>query len=205
MAATLLTIIRHGETEWNRAGIQQGHLDSPLTRRGLAQAEALAGHLQGLRFDAIYSSDLGRALSTANIIAARINLKPTARTCLRERNLGIMQGLTIEEFQARYPDEYAGFSSGDPDYAFPEGESVVQRHERIIGCLKSIARVHPAQDILVVAHGGVLYSVIRYIFQIPLGVRRPFSLLNSSINVIRAAGPEATADLGSPRASGFKS
>jgi probable phosphoglycerate mutase len=97
-----------------------------------------------------------------------------------------MQGLTIKEFQARCPDEYAIFTSGDPDYAFPEGESAVQRHERIIGCLKSLAGMHPGQDILVVAHGGVLDSVIRYIFQIPLGVKRPFSLFNSSINVVRA-------------------
>jgi probable phosphoglycerate mutase len=186
MAATKLTIIRHGETEWNLAGIQQGHLDSPLTTRGLAQAEALADHFDGYRFDAIYSSDLGRALRTGEIIASKFGVRPATRECLRERNLGIMQGLTMKESREKYPEEYAHFSAGDPSYVLPKGESVVQRHERVISCLSGLIEAHPGQDILVVAHGGVLDSVIRHIFHIPLGVKRPFSLLNSSINVISA-------------------
>ncbi|MGE5819264.1 MAG: histidine phosphatase family protein, partial [Deltaproteobacteria bacterium] len=69
MERTQVIIVRHGETEWNIANIRQGHLDSPLTEDGLAQAKALARRLMRERFSALYSSDLGRAMQTARIIA----------------------------------------------------------------------------------------------------------------------------------------
>ena len=68
---TNITIVRHGETEWNKTGIQQGHLDSDLTLLGINQAKALAESLSMNKYDHLYSSDLGRAYNTAEIISKR--------------------------------------------------------------------------------------------------------------------------------------
>jgi len=99
--------VRHGETEWNLAGKEQGHLDSPLTALGVRQAQALANGLWGKGIQVIYSSDLGRAVRTAEIIADRLGLPLNVESDLRERHLGVMQGLTMKEFRDRFPDEAA--------------------------------------------------------------------------------------------------
>ena len=185
---TELTAIRHGETEWNRIGRQQGHLDSSLTRHGIRQAKLIARHLKNSSFDYIYCSDLGRAAQTAGIIAERLQLKPIMESGLRERNLGIMQGLTIEEFRHRYPEEYEKYISDDPDYALPDGESVRQIHERTIKTLKEIVDKNRNKKIIFVMHGGNLDSLFRHVLGIPLNQRRSFSLLNSSLNAFTVEG-----------------
>lgn len=80
---TTLFAVRHGETEWNRLGKQQGHLDTPLTDLGLRQARALAEGLAGQGIEAIYSSDLGRAMQTAQTIGERLGLAVVADVGLR--------------------------------------------------------------------------------------------------------------------------
>jgi broad specificity phosphatase PhoE len=94
MSEASLTIIRHGESNWNAEGRQQGHLDSGLSHRGRKQAEAMANALRGRRFDAIYSSDPGRAQQTAEIIAEALGLRVLVDPRLRVRHLGIFHGHT---------------------------------------------------------------------------------------------------------------
>src|SRR5690349_7599240 len=97
--------VRHGETEWNVEGREIGQLDSALTLRGVQQAEALAQRLSELRIDALYSSDLGRAMRTAEIISLECGVPVVADPALRERHMGIFQGLTTDESRKRYPAE----------------------------------------------------------------------------------------------------
>src|SRR5215217_4614172 len=97
MQRTQLIIVRHGQTEWNIRGIRQGFLDSPLTTKGLAQAKALGQRLGREKFTALYSSDLGRALQTAQEIANVTGHEIVTDARLRERHLGIFQGLNGEE------------------------------------------------------------------------------------------------------------
>src|SRR5215217_8566820 len=98
---TELILLRHGETEWNALGLLQGHRDSPLSAEGLRQADALAARLATVSFSALYSSDLGRALQTAGRIAARTGHQVHADARLRERGLGVLEGLTREEANQR--------------------------------------------------------------------------------------------------------
>jgi len=91
MVRTQFIIVRHGQTQWNHRGVRQGHLDSDLTERGIAQANALASRLVREHFTRLYSSDLGRALRTAQIIAASTGHEIVTDARLRERNLGIFQ------------------------------------------------------------------------------------------------------------------
>ncbi len=97
MKHTHLILVRHGQTEWNIKGIRQGHLDSKLTDGGVAQAKALGARLAREKFTALYSSDLGRAVQTAKAIADLTGHEIVTDARLRERHLGIFQGLNAEE------------------------------------------------------------------------------------------------------------
>jgi len=180
---TELSLVRHGETEWNAGGRHQGQADSQLSQRGLAQAEALAERWarEGARFDAVYSSDLGRAMRTAEIVVARIGGEIRAEASLRERGLGIFEGLTYEEIDERHPEEALLHRSGDPHFRPEGGESYVDLYGRSVAMLRAIARRHEAERVLVVTHGGVVSMVVREALGLGLAVERRVSLPNAGI------------------------
>jgi len=182
---THLLAIRHGETAWNSEGRFQGHLNSALNQEGLAQANALAARLAVERFDLLLSSDLGRALQTASAIAMATGHEILLEPRLRERNMGIFQGLTSAEVQARYPDEYARFSSNDPDHVIPDGESMRQLLARSLACIAELARRHAGMTLAAVTHGGVLAMLYRHTKAMPLTAPRNFHLHNTGVNRFR--------------------
>ena len=184
-ADTHLIAIRHGETEWNSEGRFQGHLNSVLNADGLAQAQALAERMTRERFDLLLSSDLGRALQTASAIAQRTGHEIVVEPRLRERRMGIFQGLTPEEVRARYPEEYARFKSHDPDYVIPEGESMRQLYQRSVTCFTELAQRHAGLTLAAVSHGGVLAMLYRHTKAMPLDTPRDFALHNTGINRFR--------------------
>lgn len=181
-ASTQFIVIRHGETVWNTESRLQGHRDSPLTSLGLRQAEAIGERLAGERFDALYSSDIVRAMLTAEAIARTTGhtIKPDAR--LRERNYGIFEGLTTAEIAERFPDDYRRFLARESDYAIPEGESLAQKYGRVTACLDDLAVRMPGRRVVVVTHGGVLSDLLRRSMEIPVDRRLHFKLYNASLN-----------------------
>lgn len=183
MDGAQIIVVRHGETTWNLEGRRQGHLDSPLTARGIAQAESLARRLKNFTFKALYSSDLGRAYRTARIIADSTGHSVIVDERLRERNLGIFQGLHTEEIRQAYPDAYHLHTTLGPDYIIPGGESMRQQVERNIRCLEEIAQKHLGETIVVVTHVGVLSGLFRHTLSIPLEAPRRFEFRNGSINI----------------------
>jgi probable phosphoglycerate mutase len=182
MPATRLILLRHGETEWNVERRYQGQLDSALTTTGRTQARALAARLAGQCVAALYSSDLDRARETARVVADSTGLKQILDSGLRERHLGVFQGLLKAEIREKFPDEYLRFKS-DPDYVIPGGESTRQSSTRVIACLEEIAGCHAGQQIAVIGHGGTASSLLRYALGIPLGAPRRFERSNASWNV----------------------
>jgi probable phosphoglycerate mutase len=101
-----------------------------------------------------------------------------------------MQGMTMAQFQARYPEECARFASGDADYVIPGGESRRQRHECSVAAAKEIAGRHAGQRIVVVTHGGVLQSLFRHVVGLDVAAPRRFSLYNASINTFTVTDGE---------------
>jgi 2,3-bisphosphoglycerate-dependent phosphoglycerate mutase len=180
---TTVIAVRHGETEWNKAGKQQGHLNSNLTELGIRQAHAIADGLLKFSIDGFYCSDLGRAVQTAAIISPKIGKEFNLDMRLREQNLGILQGLTRTAFQAQFPEEYSQLENNDPDYRIPGGESIRDRFVRCTNCIEDFSKAYPGKSILIVTHGGVLVSCIQKALCIPLTQKRTFSLLNGSMNV----------------------
>src|SRR5438477_2725836 len=104
-----LFAVRHGETEWNLERREIGQLDSHLSPRGILQAQRLAKRLSGINFDALYTSDLGRAVQTAEIIGLECHKSVTVDAGLRERHMGVFQGLTEEEMREKFPLELEKF------------------------------------------------------------------------------------------------
>lgn len=182
--STRVILIRHGETEWNREGRMQGHLDSPLTEQGRKQAEEVAERLADLPIKAIYSSDLGRAVKTAQALARRIGLSILPEPRVRERNLGVFQGLTEPEVTERYPDEWQRFLTRDPDYRMPGGESSRDRVVRSAPVLDELGERHAGEVVVLVTHGGILDGLFRLVTGIPLEAPRKFKIWNGGINIL---------------------
>jgi probable phosphoglycerate mutase len=163
----------------------QGHSDSPLSEVGVLQARLLAQRLAKMKFDVLYSSDSGRAQSTARSIADATGHELVVDSRLRERHFGIFEGLTGPEIQARHPDAYALWRTRDPAYVVPGGESLLAFRERAQGCLNEIAMRHPQELVVVVTHGLVLDLIYRAANGIALEEPRVHELVNAGINRLR--------------------
>lgn len=190
---TQVIFIRHGETDWNRIKRIQGHIDIPLAETGLEQAERLAERLvrearDGLRLDAIYSSDLQRARQTARPAATALGLEPRLVEGLRERAYGVFQGHDSDEIAQRFPDDYAHWQTRDPGFAPAGGESVRAFYHRIVHAVSAIVSAHPGGRIACVTHGGVLDCVYRHAHGLALDTPRSYALLNTSINTVEFDG-----------------
>jgi len=179
---TEVTLIRHGETEWNLSGRWQGHADSPLSERGMAQAEALGKRMKPDDFDYFYSSDLGRAMHTSRLVGGPSGWEAIPREDLRERDLGILEALTTNEMLEREAEAYQSFRHDGPEYVPPGGESFKQFCQRCSNALEEIALAHEGATIGIVTHGGVLGALFRHVLNIPLEKERNFVLLNCSLN-----------------------
>lgn len=183
MGVTKIIAIRHGETIWNVKKIWQGHTDSELTITGIHQAKELSRRLGNEEVDAIYSSDLERAKKTAEIIALRHKKNVYVDQRLRERNLGIFEGLKKEQIINNYPGEFELYKSLTPDFIIPNGESIKHKTKRTISCIEELIQKHLNKTFLVITHGGILDTLLRYALNLPLDEPRNFKLLNASINI----------------------
>lgn len=156
--STSIIVARHGETDWNSGRRWQGNADVPLNSNGVLQARELAGKLRGVKLDAIYSSDLKRARKTAEIVADSMgSLDVTADSRLRERNIGILEGLGTAEvirITGLRPDNLSIMTL---DHESVESLDAFKR--RLADAIQSIIEVHVDQNVLVVAHGGVMMGL----------------------------------------------
>jgi probable phosphoglycerate mutase len=187
MNNTTILLIRHGETAWNAVRRLQGHIDIPLNAEGERQAAALARALAAEQLDAIVSSDLQRAMQTAQAVAglhAGLSLQTDAG--LRERAYGVFEGMLYQDIQQQYPDDFARWQARDVEAVMPAGgrvaESFHQFYDRAIGGLLAVAANHAGRTVAVVAHGGVLECAYRAARGIQLDSPRDFQVKNASIN-----------------------
>lgn len=156
-----LLLVRHGDTKLNSAERYWGHTDVELSSSGLRQAEQLRDYLTQEKIDAAYSSDLKRASITAEIIASKH--KTGLITCpeLKEINFGKLEGLNFAEISRLYPEVARLWIERSPQLQYPEGESVSHFRQRIDSFITSRLKGHlPEETILIVAHSGVLRTLI---------------------------------------------
>lgn len=183
-AVTEFILVRHGETAWNVAGRMQGHLDVPLNEMGLTQAGAIGKRLAAEHFDAIYCSDLARALQTvASLADAGKTIKREPR--LRERHYGVLQGLTPTEAATRHGSLWKQYQARHPDVVLAGGETLREFSARVVALIDELHQRHIGQRVLLVTHGGVLDAAYRHATGLPLHAARTFPIRNASVNVLR--------------------
>jgi 2,3-bisphosphoglycerate-dependent phosphoglycerate mutase len=158
----VLFLFRHGETDWNREGRLQGHTDTPLNATGLAQAEALAETLRPHRLDAVVSSDLMRAWTTARIVAEALGLPLLADPGLRETNVGAAEGLLWADAKVRFGERLTQRWYSDGDGALPGGETGIATTTRGLAALRRLAAEHPYRRIGVSTHGAMLRQLMKH-------------------------------------------
>ena len=182
MHATQIIAIRHGETDWNVDARLQGHQDIPLNNTGLWQAAQMAAALAEEPLAHIYSSDLQRALVTAQALATHNGAPLSQDARLRERSFGDYEGQRFVDIEASDPDAAMRWRKRDPDFAPPGGESLEALHTRIAQAVNALASQHLGQQIALVAHGGVLDNLYRLATHQSLQAPRTWELANTSIN-----------------------
>lgn len=182
MQVTRILAVRHGETAWNRDTRIQGHTDIALNERGRWQAEQLAQCLRDEPIAAIYASDLGRAFDTAQAVARVKGLHVVPHKGLRERHFGRFEGQTWAELESRWPTEALAWRKRMPDFAPAGGESLEQFQLRVIPTVLDLASRHPGEQVLMVAHGGVLDILYRAATRLALTAPRSWELPNAAVN-----------------------
>ena len=162
-STTHVILIRHGQSQGNAEGRFGGHTDTPLSPRGRKQSEATARAIASEKFDAIYSSDLPRAIETASPLArlTSVTLEPTE--ALRERSVGVMEGLTFEEAAEQHPEQYQALLRRDFEHVLLGGESYRQMLDRASRKLDETIEQHKGGRIAIFTHTGTICILILHL------------------------------------------
>jgi broad specificity phosphatase PhoE len=155
-----IVLVRHGETVSNVEGRWQGQSDSPLTDRGRAQAEQLAAALTDEPLAAVYSSDLGRAMDTALVVAAPHAVKVTPEARLREIHVGEWSGLNRQEIDARFADMRLAWAERPATMRLPGGETLHEAQERALEFFAEVMPAHAGETVLLVVHGAIGQAIL---------------------------------------------
>jgi broad specificity phosphatase PhoE len=162
LTVTVLLLARHGETDWNAEGRFQGHADVPLNEHGRAQARGLAHRLEGLPIVTIYTSDLSRAVETAELVEAGRGIPIVQLVELREVDVGEWSGLTFAEVAELFPERIASYT--EQGLGWRDGETYDAMAARVVACIDRVAREHDGERILHVGHGGTVRALLAHAY-----------------------------------------
>ena len=181
MKETEIILIRHGETEWNSQQRMQGHSNSDLSEVGRGQIQALGELMKNVSFDYIYSSDSLRARQTAEAITQYSGHTLQFDQRIREKNLGVFEGLTSTEAKERHPEIYRLFKTAGANYVIDEGESTQQLLERALEFIEEIRLRHPQERVVMVTHGGVVRVLMKHALGLSIDAPTRFIIKNTGI------------------------
>ena len=192
---TKIIFVRHGQTEWNVLGRYQGQTDVALSPLGIEQAEKLAAHFPVDKIEAVYSSDLARAMKTASCVADRFGLTVEPRPELRELNFGDWEGLTYDEIVAKWPDALENFFRHPDVLEIPHGESFPKLRDRALACVEEIVARHPDQTVAVFAHGAILRTILTAALHMDLQYVWTIRQFNTAVNIVTYTEHGTTVEL----------
>jgi probable phosphoglycerate mutase len=192
---TEIFMVRHGQTDSNVSGLFHGATDVPLNAIGLRQAELVALRVSQLsQLQSLHTSPLSRALTTAQAIARTTRLTPRLHPGLAEMHFGAAEGLALQAMAERWPDVAARFLDlADHDARFPGGESRLEFHSRVRDTLDTIVAEHTGERLVIVAHGGVIGSIVAQLLGENPNDWRRISVHNCSVTHLEltTSGPVA--------------
>lgn len=156
MPVTRLFLVRHGQSAGNAEGRFGGHGPTPLSELGKKQAEITGEALVKESVSAIYSSDLYRAVQTAEPLSRLSGIPILTKKAFRERNVGVLEGLTFEESKQQYPKDYFALVNRNYHHTITRGESYRQLVKRAMDELWDILRKHQGERVAVFSHTGAI-------------------------------------------------
>ena len=183
MDPTRIIAVRHGETSWNADARIQGQRDIGLNDTGRWQAQRVGQALAEESITAVYSSDLERAHAPAQSISEVKGVPVIPHEGLRERSFGMFEGKTFDEIHQAWPEHAHNWRKRIPEWQPPEGgESLIQLREPVTRTVQELAAKHHGEQIVVVAHGGVLDALYRVATGQEVNSPRTWELPNGAIN-----------------------
>lgn len=191
---TRIYLIRHGETEWNREGRLQGVSNILLSAEGIRQARLLAEHTPFHTVDAIYSSDLSRAIRTAEILAEKFGLSVIEERGLRETNFGDWEGNLLADLAMQIPEFEKFFTKPDKVHP-PNGETFLESQARVMTALEEIVADNDGRSVLVVCHGAVIRLMICAALSMPIRKMWAIGQSNMAVNILHVEGGRAIVEL----------
>lgn len=156
MPVTKLYLIRHGQSAGNAEGRFGGHSPTPLSNLGIEQALLTAQTLAKEKIDAIYTSDLLRAVQTAEPLAEMLDLPIVKTSAFRERHIGVLEGLTFDESKESFPKDYYALVNRNIHHVITKGESYRHLLRRATGELREILRIHRGEKVVIYSHTGAI-------------------------------------------------
>ena len=184
-----LYLVRHGQTVANAERRFQGHKDFPLSEIGEQQVQRVADRFREIPVDHIYSSDLGRALATAEAIA-EVHAKPVlVNPLFREYCWGIFDGLTLEEAKEQYPNIIKRSVEDWGTVEIPQKEGKEEFIQRIEQAFQYLAERHMGKRVLLVSHGRFLNALLTRILRVQDEIGWAFTFNNTSISAIDFISP----------------
>lgn len=185
---TLIYLLRHGEVLGAETRRFIGHLDVPLSPRGVSQCALQADRLRGVALAAVYTSDLERARASGAIVGAPHALAPVAVPALREMAMGRWEGLTAAEIEAREPAAFADWMARVGEFPFPDGESVPDLAARVWPAFEAIAARHAGGAVAIVAHGGTNRALLCRALAVPFRHLLAFGQDYGALSVLAGTG-----------------
>ena len=179
-----LLLVRHGITEFNSTRRFAGYSDVELSTDGYHQVEKLRDRLANEKIDAIYSSDLKRALATAEVISSERELEIVPCPELREMNYGEVEGLTFDEISRSYPEVAELVRNSLLQLKFPGGESFEEFVERTITFMNRLNKHAPEHTILITSHNGPLRVLMCHLLEIDQNHWRQIRIDNASLSIV---------------------
>ena len=179
-----LLLVRHGITEFNSTRRFAGYSDVEMSDTGYKQVERLRDRLANEKIDAVYSSDLRRALVTAEVISSRHKTDIVVCPELREVNYGDIEGLTFQEIGRLYPDVAELIANFNLQLEFPGGESFEGFIERTSKFLDRLTEHAPSKTLLIVSHSGPLKVLVCRLLGIDQGHWRQIRIDNASLSIM---------------------
>lgn len=184
--ATHLYLIRHGQSAGNAEGRFGGHGPTPLSELGLQQAEKTAKALAKEGVSVIYSSDLHRAVQTAEPLAKLLNLPINKSDAFRERHVGVLEGLTFDESKEQFPRDYYALVNRNVHHVITEGESYRQLLRRITNELRNILREHNRERVAIFSHtGAICFLTLHLLGAIHRGTKTTPWIITSNCGINR--------------------
>ena len=182
--STEIIFVRHGQTDFNKQRLYFGHLDPKLNETGIRQLKNTKKLLHKLEknISKVYSSDLKRCVESMKLLEIDEEVEKILTEDLREMNFGVLEGKTFEEAKEEFPGFVENLKNNWKKLRFDGSESVEDLYFRVSDKLSKIAEENKGEKILVVAHAGVIQSLLSYYLFDSLDGYWKFKIDNGSIS-----------------------